>query len=96
MAIPTGSDQKTLNDVASQASGLHDWIVAATDPEILKGLLSALHSLAAIPNLPATIAAIINNVLLPQPLGPTCDMNSPRACVNETLLSARTSPSRVA
>ena len=41
-------------------------------------------------------AAIISSVLLPQPLGPTWDKNSPRRCVSEISLSARTSPSRVA
>ena len=41
-------------------------------------------------------AAIINSVLLPQPLGPTWEMNSPRCWLKETSLSARTSPSRAA
>ena len=41
-------------------------------------------------------AAIISSVLLPQPLGPTIERNSPRRSLTETWSSARTGPSRVA
>ena len=41
-------------------------------------------------------AAIISRVLLPQPLGPTIEMNSPRRPLSETWSSARTGPSREA
>ena len=66
-------------------------------PMLVRGRSTGLFSTATTPFDPGiSPATIISSVLLPQPLGPRIDRNSPRGCWMDTRSSARTTPSRVA